>query len=192
MGGWSDSTLVEPALEDEIPQSAGRHPDPGDEVRIESGVLGTKPSFPERVQHGGWNGNVYSGADKGQTGPPEAGKAASPRRSSSTCSAHFGFSVRSERILGGGAPGRETMRHRRAIVAITSIPIILAICPPMHERGPAPKGNAAYRGRRLWASSVQRSGSNRLGSGHQRGSRWVTKGLTNTAASAGMRRSPIR
>jgi len=52
MGRWSGSTLIEPALEDEIPQGAGWHPDPGDEIGVERGVLGTKPSFPDGVQHG--------------------------------------------------------------------------------------------------------------------------------------------
>jgi len=53
MGRWPGSTLIEPALEDEIPQGAGRYPDPSDEIGVERGVLGTKPSFPDGVQHGG-------------------------------------------------------------------------------------------------------------------------------------------
>jgi hypothetical protein len=53
MGRWSGSTLIEPALQDEVPQRTGRHPDPGEEIGVESGVLGTKPSFPDRVRHGG-------------------------------------------------------------------------------------------------------------------------------------------
>src|SRR5688572_22093273 len=71
MGRWTGSTLIEPALEDEVPQGAGQYPDPGDEIGVERGVLGTKPSFPDRVQHGGWSGNVYGGTDKEQShGPP--------------------------------------------------------------------------------------------------------------------------
>jgi hypothetical protein len=47
----------------------------------------------------------------------------------------------------GAGPGSGRSSQRRAIVAIASTPTIRAIAPPMHERGPAPKGNAAYRGR---------------------------------------------
>jgi hypothetical protein len=52
--GWgSRSTLIEPALEDEVSQRTGRDPDPGDEIGVERGILRAKPSFPNRVRHGG-------------------------------------------------------------------------------------------------------------------------------------------
>ncbi len=53
-----------------------------------------------------------------------------------------GLRVRTPRILGAG-PGAACMRQRRASVATAKWPTIRAISPPMQERGPAPKGNAA-------------------------------------------------
>ncbi len=77
-------------------------------------------------------------------------------------------------------PGTSRIRHRRASVAIVSTACIQAKPSPIHCKLPPPNGKYENFGRAAAASGVQRSGSNRSGSGKYRASRCVTNGLTCT------------